>query len=143
RHDNRAVGLQLNVPIFSGGYVSSTVRQAVASKVRAQEILEATRRDLAVRVRQEFRGMTEGVARIQALEQAVLSAEQAVLSNSKSFEAGSRTTVDVLNAEQQRTQALRDLAQARYRYVVARLRLQALSGEDRESSIAAANAWLQ
>ena len=143
RYDNRAVGLQLNVPLYSGGYVNSTVRQAVASRVRAEEVLEATRRDLAVRVRQEFRGMTEGVVRIRALEQAVRSADQAVLSNRRSFEAGMRTTVDVLGAEQQRTLALRDLAQARYRYVVARLRLLALAGEDRDVSVSAVNAWLK
>lgn len=142
RYDNKVIGLQLNVPLYSGGYVSSTVRQAVASQTRAEEMLEATRRDLAVRVRLQFRGMTEGAARIAALEQAVRSAEQAVLSNQKSFEAGIRTTVDVLNAEQQRTQALRDLAQARYRYVLSRLQLQALAGDDRGAAVSVVNSWL-
>lgn len=142
RYDNKTIGLQLNVPLYGGGYVSSTVRQAVAAQTRAEEMLEATRRDLAVRVRQQFRGMTEGAARILALEQAVRSAEQAVLSNQKSFAAGIRTTVDVLNAEQQKTQALRDLAQARYRYVLARLQLQALAGDDREAAVSVVNSWL-
>jgi hypothetical protein len=95
-----------------------------------------------VRVHREFRGMTEGVLRVKALEQAVRSAEQAVLSNQKSFQAGSRTTVDVLNAQQQKTTAQRDLAQARYLYLVSRLRLQALAGEDRQASVAQVNsAW--
>ncbi|WP_161953239.1 TolC family protein, partial [Escherichia coli] len=93
RYDNKTVGLQLSVPLYAGGYVSSTVRQAVAAEVRAREALEATRRDLGVRVHREFRGMTEGVLRIAALEQAVRSAEQAVISNRKSFPA-SRTTLD-------------------------------------------------
>ena len=105
-------------------------------------MLDATRRDLGVRVHREFRGMTEGVLRISALEQAVRSAEQAVLSNRKSFEAGSRTTLDVLNAEQQKTTTLRDLAQARYLYLVSRLRLLSLAGEDRQGSVAQVNAWL-
>lgn len=142
RYDNKTLGLQLTVPLYAGGYVSSTVRQAVAAHERAREALEATRLDLGVRVHREFRGMTEGVLHISALEQAVRSAEQAVLSNRKSFQAGSRTTIDVLNAEQQKTLAQRDLAQARYVYLVSRLRLQALAGDDREASIAEVNAWL-
>jgi protease secretion system outer membrane protein len=136
RFENKSIGLQLNVPLYSGGFVNSTVRQAVASRERARETLEAATRDLGVRVHQEFRGMTEGMLRVAALEQAVRSAEQAVLSNQRSFLAGARTTVDVLNAEQQKTFAQRDLAQARYRYLVAQLRLQSLAGQDRQASIA-------
>ena len=135
RYDQKAVGLQLSVPIYSGGYVSSTVRQAVANHTQAREKLEAARLELTVRVHQEFRAVTEGVLKIAALEQAVRSAEQAVISNHKSFEAGSRTTLDVLNAEQQKTSALRDLAQARYMYVLARLRLHVLAGTDRAVSL--------
>ena len=142
RYDNKSIGLQLSVPLYAGGYVSSTVRQAVAAQERAREALEAARRDLGVRVHREFRGMTEGVLRVKALEQAVRSAEQAVLSNQKSFQAGSRTTVDVLNAQQQKTTAQRDLAQARYLYLVSRLRLQALAGDDRQASVAQANSAL-
>lgn len=141
RYDNKTVGLQLSVPLYAGGYVSSTVRQAVAAEVRAREALEATRRDLGVRVHREFRGMTEGVLRIAALEQAVRSAEQAVISNRKSFPA-SRTTLDILNAEQQKTLATRDLAQARYVYMLSRLRLESLAGDDRTTIVARVNAWL-
>lgn len=143
RYDNKTLGLQLSIPLYSGGYVSSTVRQAVATQTRVQEMLEATRRDLGVRVYREFRGVTEGVLRIKALEQAVRSAEQAVRSSRKSFEAGSRTSLDVLNAEQQRIAALRDLAQARYVYLVSRLRLQSLAGDDRLASVMEVNGWLQ
>ena len=142
RYENKIIGLQLSVPLYAGGYVSSTVRQAVAAQERAREALEAMRRDLGVRVYREFRGMTEGVLRVKALEQAVRSAEQAVLSNQKSFQAGARTTVDVLNAQQQKTTAQRDLAQARYLYLVSRLRLQALAGDDRQASVAQANSAL-
>ena len=141
RYDNKTVGLQLSVPLYAGGYVSSTVRQAVAAEVRVREALEATRRDLGVRVHREFRGMTEGILRIAALEQAVRSAEQAVISNRKSFPA-SRTTLDILNAEQQKTLATRDLAQARYVYMLSRLRLESLAGEDRTAIVARVNAWL-
>lgn len=142
RYDNKTVGLQLSVPIYAGGYVNSTVREATATHTRAVEALEATRRDLGVRVYREYRGVTEGAAKVAALEQAVRSAEQAVISNRRSFEAGSRTTVDVLNAEGQKTMALRDLAQARYMYLLSQLRLRALAGEDREVNVTSANAAL-
>lgn len=142
RYDNKSIGLQLTVPIYQGGYVSSTVRQAVAGAERIRELLEAQRLDLSVRVHREFRGMTEGVLRISALEQAVRSAEQAVQSNQMSFKAGARTTLDVLNAEQQKTTALRDLAQARYLFALSRLRLQSLAGDERATSVSEINAWL-
>ena len=143
RYVNRTVGLQLSVPLYAGGYVSSTVRQALADQERLTEALEALRRDLGVRVHKEFRGVTEGILRVRALEQAVRSADQLVLSTRKSFQAGSRTQVDILNVEQSRMQALRDLAQARYMYLVSRIRLQALVGGDREAAIAEVNAWLK
>lgn len=142
RYNNKIIGLQLTVPLYGGGYVNSTVRQAVAIQERVRETLEATRRDLGVRIHREFRGVTEGVLRIRALEQAVVSAEQSVQSNRKSYAAGSRTMLDVLNAEQQKTLSQRDLAQARYLYMVSRMRLQALAGDDRDVSVNEANSWL-
>ena len=124
-----SVGVQLVVPIFQGGYVNSQVRQAVADKTRMEEALEATRRDLNLRVHKEHRGVTEGVLKVRALEQAVRSTEQLVQSTTKSKQAGVRTTLDILNAEQQLAQAKRDLVQARYLYLMARLRLAALVGK--------------
>ncbi|AVR87904.1 TolC family outer membrane protein [Thauera aromatica] len=142
-YTNRLIGLQVNIPLFAGGYVNSTVRQAIAEQTRAEENLEAVRRDLAVRVHREHRGVTEGVLKVRALEQAARSAQQLVRSSRRSFEAGSRTTVDVLNAEQQLQVTLRDLAEARYLYLVSRVRLRALVGQDRERSVAEINAWLK
>jgi outer membrane protein/protease secretion system outer membrane protein len=141
-YTNRMLGVQLTVPIYAGGYVNSTVREALANQMRAEEVLEATRRDLGVRVHKEFRGITEGILRVKALEQAVRSAEQLVLSSRKSFQAGSRTLVDILNAEQQKQTALRDLAQARYMYMISRIRLQSLAGGDKVQAISEANGWL-
>ena len=141
-YTNHLIGLQVSIPLFAGGYVNSSVRQAIAEQVRAQENLEASRRDLAVRVHHEHRGVTEGVLRVRALEQAVRSAQQLVISSKRSFEAGSRTMVDVLDAEKRLQVALRDLAEARYLYLVSRVRLKALVGMDREQSIEEVNGWL-
>jgi hypothetical protein len=71
----------------------------------------------------------EGVLRVRALEQAVRSSETALQSTRRSYEAGSRTQVDVLNAEEARVSAVLDLANARYAYLLARITLRALAGE--------------
>ncbi len=139
-YETRTIGLQLNVPIFSGGSVNAAVRQALANKNKAEQLLEAGRRDLGMRVYKEFRGVSEGVLKVQALEQAVRSAEQTLLSSQKSFQAGNRTRLDILNAENARMVALRDLAQARYIYLISGLRLKALTGEADRASVDALNA---
>jgi len=143
RFHHRQIGLQLAIPIFQGGYVNSQVREALALLDRANSRLEETRRDLGVRVHKEFRGVTEGVLRVRALEQAVRSAEQLALSSRRSFEAGARTRLDILNAEQQAVTARRDLAQARFNYLVSRVRLKALAGEFKADSVDEINGWLQ
>ena len=143
RYTNASVSLQLNVPLYAGGYVSSQVRQALAGLDRANAALEASRRELGVRVFKEFRGMTESVPKIKALEQAARSADQLVISSRKSYQGGSRTVLDVLNAEQQRLVVQRDLAQARYLYLLSKVRLLALVGEADLAAIAKVNAVLQ
>jgi outer membrane protein/protease secretion system outer membrane protein len=142
RYENKTIGLQLNIPLYSGGYVNSTIRQAVAEQTRAEESLEALRRDLGVRVHKEYRGVSEGVMRVRALEQAARSAEQMMKSTQMSQKAGSRTQLDVLNAQQQYTMALRDLAQTRMVYLLSKVRLASLVGDDALASIEQVNASL-
>lgn len=142
RYDNHVYGLQLNVPLYAGGYTSSVVRQALAEQLRAEETLEATRRDLGLRLHNEYRGVTEGAMKVKALEQAVASADQVLTSSRRAFQAGSRTRLDVLNAEQQLQAARRDLAQARYLYLISRVRLQALAGGDKDRSMVEVNGCL-
>ena len=143
RYENKSIGLQLNIPLYSGGYVNSTIRQAVAEQTRAEESLEALRRDLGVRVHKEYRGVSEGVVRVKALEQAARSAEQMMKSTQMSLKAGSRTQLDVLNAQQQYTLALRDLAQARFVYLLSKVRLASLVGDDAMVSVEQVNGNLR
>ncbi|HKB55371.1 MAG TPA: TolC family outer membrane protein [Ramlibacter sp.] len=142
-YDQKQIALQLNIPIWQGGYVNSQVRQAVAVQQQAEDKLDELRRDLGVRVQREFSGMNDGVAKVKALEQAVQSAQQSVESSRKSFEAGARTRLDILNAEAQAGQARHDLAQARFAYLVARVRLTALAGGLKAQNIDEINGWLQ
>jgi len=142
RYENKTLGLQLNIPLYSGGYVNSTIRQAVADQTRTEESLEALRRDLGVRVHKEYRGVSEGVLRVRALEQAARSAEQMMKSTQMSLKAGSRTQLDVLSAQQQYTMALRDLAQGRFLYLMSKVRLASLVGDDAVAAIDEVNASL-
>jgi protease secretion system outer membrane protein len=141
-YTNNTVGLQLSIPIYAGGQVSSSVRQAQALLERSAQLLEAARRELAVNVHKEFRGVTESMARARALEQALRSADQVLRSNQKSLAGGSRTMVDVMNAEQQRVQVLRDLAQTRYVHLISRIRLLAQVSDANAQEIAAINQLL-
>jgi len=141
-YTNRLLGLQFNLPLYAGGQVQSVVRQAMAEHQRTDEQLEATRRELGVRIHREHRGVSEGLLRVRALEQAVRSAEQLVLSSQRSYQAGARTLVDTMNAEQQKQLALRDLAQARYSYLLSRVRLESLVGGTALGSIELINGWL-
>ena len=137
--ENKAIGFQLTVPLYQGGAVNSQVRQAVAEKTRVEESLESLRRDLSLRVHKEYRGVTEGLLRIKALEQALRSATQLLDSTVKSQRAGVRTLLDVLNVEQQLVMVNRDLIQARYVYLISRLRLSSLAGMEARSTVAEIN----
>jgi outer membrane protein, protease secretion system len=134
--------VQLNVPLYQGGLVQSQIRQALADVERYESVLEGIRLDLGSRVHREFRGITEGIARVRALEQAVRSSERLVVSSRRSQQGGSRTLLDVLNAEQQLGTARRDLAQARFTYLLSVVRLRALAGDLGEASIGEVNQWL-
>lgn len=137
--ENKSIGFQLTLPLYQGGAVNSQVRQAVAEKTRTEETLESLRRDLSLRVHKEYRGVTEGLLRIQALEQALRSATLLLDSTIKSQRAGVRTLLDVLNVEQQLVMVNRDLIQARYVYLVARLRLSSLAGVEPRAAVAEIN----
>lgn len=125
---NRSIGVQLNVPIYSGGNISSLERQALAQHQGARAQLDAGLLELSLKVQREFRGVNEGAAKIRALGQAVRSAAVALDSTSKSYKAGMRTILNVLDSDQELKTSERNLVQARYNYIMARIRLGALLG---------------
>ena len=143
KYTNLVLGLQLSIPIYGGGYASSVVRQSLAGVERAKEELEGARRDLGLRVHKEFRSLSDSVPKIRAIEQAARSADQLLVSSRRSFSAGSRTVLDVLNAEQQRMLVLRDLAQVRFSHLIARVRLLALVGAADDLAMQDINRMLQ
>ncbi len=137
-----AIGLQLNLPIFSGGSTSSKVREAVANQDKAREDLEDTRRQVELQTRQAFLGVTSGEAQVRALEQALVSTQSSLDSTKLGFEVGVRTSVDVLNAQQQLFSAKRDLSQARYAYIMNQLKLKSAVGTLGEADLEQVNSLL-
>jgi outer membrane protein/protease secretion system outer membrane protein len=139
---NSQWGMQINVPLFSGGYYLATTDRALASLEKVRQQFENARQDVAVRVRREFQAVAQGVLKIKAYEQAEQSASRLIYSTRKGIQAGTRTQIDLLNAEQQLMNARRDLAQARYVFIMARMRLQALIGGIDENFLMQINSYL-
>jgi outer membrane protein len=137
--NSSSIGLSLSVPIYSGGLIQSRVREALANRTRAEQDLENTRRTVAQAVRTNFLNVTAGIALVRALEQALTSTKSQLDSTILGRDVGVRTSVDVLNAQQQVFQARRDLQQARYNYLLSTLRLKAAAGTLDEADIEAIN----
>ena len=139
---NRTVGLQLAIPLYAGGSVNSLVRQAIANQEKARQDLENARRSAALAVRQAYLGVTNGMAQVRALEQALISSQSALDSNKLGYEVGVRINIDVLNAQQQLFSTMRDLSRARYDTLLNGLKLKAASGTLTEEDLAAVNRLL-
>jgi outer membrane protein len=136
------VGLQLAIPIYQGGLTSSRVREALANEEKARQDLENARRTAQLTAQQTFLGVASGVSQVRALEAALVSSQSSLDSTRLGQEVGVRTQVDVLNAQQQLSQTRRDLAQAKYNYILALLRLKAAAGQLTEQDVAYVNGWL-
>lgn len=136
------LGLQLAVPIFAGWSVDSRVREALANLDRSRSDLESNRRQAATLARQSFAGVTNGIAQVRALEQAVTSSETSLASNKLGYEVGVRINIDVLNSQQQLYSTKRDLARARYDTIMNGMRLKAAAGTLTEEDVVAVNRLL-
>jgi len=141
--NSRIVGLQLAIPLYQGGIVNSRVREALANEAKARQDLENARRSAELAARQGYLGVTSSIAQVRALEAAVVSNQSSLDSTVLGQQVGVRTQVDVLNAQQLLFSARRDLAQARYNYILSLLRLTAAAGELDEEDLQRINAWLE
>lgn len=143
RSDNNVIGLQLNVPIFQGGLVSARTQEAAHRFDAAQQELEAARRATERTARAAYLGVESGAARVTALTQAVVASESALSAKTEGFSAGIGTNLDVLDASRDLYRAKRDLASARYDYLLNLLRLKQAAGTLGETDLAQINGWLQ
>ena len=136
------IGLQLAMPLFQGGALTSRDRESAALSNKAKEDLENARRNAALSARQNYLAVINGIAQVSALEQALVSSQSALDSNKLGYEVGVRINIDVLNAQQQLFLTRRDLALARYNTITNNLRLKAAAGSLREDDLAEVNAAL-
>ncbi|MES2018331.1 MAG: TolC family outer membrane protein [Pseudomonadota bacterium] len=124
----RSVGVQLTVPLYAGGSVSAAARQAQANEERARFEMQGRTNKVLQELRKDYDAVASGVARIGALVKAAESAKLLIEATSQSIKGGVRINLDLLTAQEQLTTTERDLAQARYAYLLATLRLRAGAG---------------
>ena len=142
RIGQNSIGLSLNIPIYSGGQVTSQVKQAQYNFVGASEQLESAHRSVVQTVRSSFNNISASISSIDAYRQAVISAQSSLDASEAGYEVGTRTIVDVLDATTVLYNAKRDLSTARYDYVINQLTLKSALGTLNENDIQAMNASL-
>jgi outer membrane protein len=125
---NATIGLQLQIPLYQGGAISSRARQAVLNKQKALDDIDIARRSTDLETQRAYLNLNTTIAQVKALDQALISSQSQLDSTKLGYEVGVRTSVDVLNAQQQLFSAKRDLLQARYNYLVNIIRLKTASG---------------
>ena len=136
------VGVTLSVPIFEGGATSSLAREAAFRYQKSREDLEAERRSLERLTRAAFQGVTSGTGLVVALGQTVQAQEKALESKEEGRKAGLITVLPVLDATRDLYAAKRDYAQARYDYLINRLKLKEAAGTLSEQDLVALNGLL-
>lgn len=137
------IGLNVTLPIFSGGYVTAKTDESKARLGQAKKEYENAFSDIVQRLTEAFLGIQSGIVRINTLEVAVKSAGISLHSNQKGFLAGIRTIVDVLNAQRDLYNAKIKLLQAKYNYILHMLKLKATAGILSEEDVAMVNNWFQ
>jgi protease secretion system outer membrane protein len=140
---NRTVGVQVNLPIYQGGAISAATRQAAAGYERAQSDLDARTSKVLVELRKAHSIVLSGVHKIEALEKAVASGKLLMKATEQSIKGGVRINLDLLNAQQQLYTTERDLAQARYAYLIGLLRLRAAAGTLDAGAVRELAAWFR
>jgi outer membrane protein len=136
------VGLGITVPFYSGGATRSAVREAVALRDARLSEYDGAHRQAERDTSTAYQSVVTGAARIRAYKQAVTSSRSALEASQTGLEIGTRSAIDVLNAQQQRFRAERDYDHSRYEYLLAILRLKAAAGHLTASDLSEIDALL-
>jgi outer membrane protein len=139
---NGYVGLQFNMPLYSGGGLDSKERESMARRREAEQVLASAKRDVRLQVQDAYLAVRTGVSRIATAEQSLVSARTALEATSLGRDVGTRTELDVLDAQQRAFAADFDLVQARLDYLYGRVRLAVAAGELGEAELRVVNGWL-
>lgn len=141
-YDQSLVGLSFNLPLYEGGGVDASVKQAQLDFETAQYNLEKTQRSVTRQVKDAYRGVVASISKIKALEAVRVSAKSALDATEAGYEVGTRTIVDVLNAQRNLFEALNNYADARYQYMVNLLSLKQAAGTLSQADVEYVNQWL-
>ncbi len=140
---NRSIGVQVNIPLYQGGYVNAVSRQAVANHERAKATLAAKTNLVLLELRKAHNQTLSSVAKVGALVKATESGALLTRATEQSIKGGVRINLDLLNAQQQLVSSQRDLAQARYTYLLGTLRLRAAAGTLTGDDVRAVSAYFR
>ena len=141
--DNRQYGIQVTFPLFAGGAISSARRQAYAIYDRTKEQALYTERSVIKDVRSNHYNVQTQVANVRARKQALTSAASALKATEIGYEAGTRNVVDLLQAQRGLYTAQRDLAGARYEYIISMLRLKSSAGSLNPDDLINISKWMR
>ena len=136
------IGLEVNIPIYSGGYASSRVREGRLLKLKIKEDGEYLRRQIELEVRENYLNLQSNFAEINAYQQALLSAEITLDSTNLGFQVGLRNSVDVLRAQQVFFDAEKEMLKARYNYLINQVKLKQSVGMLSKTDIVNINKYL-
>lgn len=142
RDSSSQVGLSANLPLYTGGRTSASIRQGTYQLESSQYDFESQRRMTIQQVRSLYTQVSNDVETVDAREQAIVSTRSALEATRAGYEVGTRNIVDVLNAEQNLYNAIANYAEARYDYVVNLLSLRQQAGLLDVQAIEEVNAWL-
>lgn len=140
--DGHAIGVSLNIPLFTGGLVSAERRQAYQQFIQTKENYIGVQRNTVREARSQHLQVVTNTARVKARKQSITSAESALEATQAGYEAGTRNIVDVLIAQRSLYQARRNYANTRYDYIGSMLRLKEVAGQLSPADINQLNAWL-
>ena len=139
----RSIGLQLNIPIYSGGLTSSQVREAYQRLGQTEQLRESLRRQVVQNTRNLFRAVNTDVETVQARRQSIISNQSALEATEIGYQVGTRNIVDVLDAQRQLYSAVRNYNNARYDYILNNLRLKQAAGTLSPADLEALGSFLK
>ncbi|MEA3304065.1 MAG: TolC family outer membrane protein [Pseudomonadota bacterium] len=141
--DDARIGLRLNIPLYTGGRVTHSTRQARSRLRAARSGLEAAKRRVTRNSHDAYRGILSGISQVEALKATTVSTQSALAATQAGYEVGNRTLVDVLNSQRDVFRADSALAASRYEYVLNHLRLKDAAGTIKEADLQLVNRQLK
>lgn len=141
--EQTTIGLQLNIPIYSGGLTSSQVREAYQRLSQSEQERESLRRQIVENTRNLHRAVNTDVETVQARKQSIISNQSALEATEIGYQVGTRNIVDVLDAQRQLYSSVRNYNDARYDYILNNLRLKQAAGTLAPSDLEALSGFLK